>query len=108
MATPDDGNTWFVGGRNQGAGAFASAFFYRSSDDGATWTSISLPEGVDIIRDISFSSDGQYGIAVSLTHSRYIAHEPRPDGSSGVWSKLVNQGGLGLSTTEMYAEVDPL
>ena len=64
MATPDDGDTWFVGGRNQGAGAFASAFFYRSSDDGATWTAISVPEDVDIIRDISFSSDGQYGIAV--------------------------------------------
>ena len=64
MATPDDGDTWFVGGRNQGAGAFASAFFYRSSDDGVTWTSIGLPEDIDIIRDISFSSDGQYGIAV--------------------------------------------
>jgi photosystem II stability/assembly factor-like uncharacterized protein len=64
MATPDDGDTWFVGGRNQGAGAFASAFFYRSSDNGATWASISVPEDIDIIRDISFSSDGQYGIAV--------------------------------------------
>jgi photosystem II stability/assembly factor-like uncharacterized protein len=64
MATPDDGSTWFVGGRNQGAGAFASAFFYRSSDNGATWASISVPEDIDIIRDISFSSDGQYGIAV--------------------------------------------
>ena len=64
MATPDDGDTWFVGGRNQGAGAFASAFFYRSSDGGAAWTSIGLPEDIDIIRDISFSSDGQYGIAV--------------------------------------------
>lgn len=64
MATPDDGDTWFVGGRNQGAGAFASAFFYRSSDDGATWTAISVAEDIDIIRDISFSSDGQYGIAV--------------------------------------------
>ncbi|MDB2380888.1 hypothetical protein N9W12_08405 [Luminiphilus sp.] len=64
MATPNDGSTWFVGGRNQGAGAFASAFFYRSSDNGATWTSISMPEDIDIIRDISFSSDGQYGVAV--------------------------------------------
>jgi hypothetical protein len=64
MATPDDGSTWFVGGRNQGAGAFGSAFFYRSNDNGNTWTSISVPEDIDIIRDISFSSDGQYGIAV--------------------------------------------
>ena len=64
MATPNDGSTWFVGGRNQGAGAFASAFFYRSSDNGTTWTSISMPEDIDIIRDISFSSDGQYGVAV--------------------------------------------
>ena len=64
MATPDDGDTWFVGGRNQGAGAFASAFFYRSLDNGATWTAISVPEDIDIIRDIAFSPDGQYGVAV--------------------------------------------
>ena len=102
MATPDDGDTWFVGGRNQGAGAFASAFFYRSSDDGVTWTAISLPEDIDIIRDISFSSDGQYGIAVGDKYPESAGGFALITSDSGVtWTAIEDELPYDLWSTEV-------
>ena len=62
MATPDDGMTWLVGGRDQGATSQASGFIYRSTDGGETWASMALPEGTDIVHDIAV--DGDLGVAV--------------------------------------------
>lgn len=62
MASPDDGATWIVGGRDQGASSRASGFLYRSADGGETWTPAALPEGTDIVHDVAF--DGPNGIAV--------------------------------------------
>lgn len=62
MATHDDGMTWLVGGRDQDATTEASGFIYRSTDSGESWTSISLPDGVDVVHDIEM--DGNRGIAV--------------------------------------------
>lgn len=64
LGTPNDGSTWFVGGRLEGAGPEAAAIFYFSKDDGDTWSRIDTGPEIDIIRDIEFGSDGLTGIVV--------------------------------------------
>ena len=62
MATPDNGETWVLGGRDQEIGASASGFlFVGTSQD---WTSIPLSPEIDIVRDVDFSADGRLGLAV--------------------------------------------
>lgn len=62
MDTPDDGQTWFVGGRDQGATSRASGYLSRSADGGATWAHLPLGEQIDVLHDIAF--DGNNGVAV--------------------------------------------
>lgn len=64
MATPDDGATWFVGGRDQGATRRSSGFLYASTDGGQSWSGGGLPEGLDVVHDLAFSPDGRHGVAV--------------------------------------------
>lgn len=66
LGTPDEGGTWFVGGRDRGPVRRASGFFFRSDDQGQSWTEISLPGGADALRDIAFSADGKRGVAVGV------------------------------------------
>ncbi|MGC6513027.1 MAG: WD40/YVTN/BNR-like repeat-containing protein, partial [Myxococcota bacterium] len=84
LATPDDGASWYVGGRDQGAGAAATGFLYESTDGGATWTSLTLGDEIDIIRDIDFADDGMHGIAVG---DRY------PPNSLGGFALITEDGG---------------
>jgi hypothetical protein len=64
LASPDDGRTLFVGGRDQLATSVASGFLYASEPGAETWRSIPLPDGVDILHDLSFAPDGLHGVAV--------------------------------------------
>lgn len=97
LATPDDGATWFVGGRDQGRSSEASGFFYRSDDGGETWTDISLGGSVDIMHDVAFADDGLHGIAVG---HRY------PPATLGGFVALTEDGGR--TWTERAEEVPPL
>jgi photosystem II stability/assembly factor-like uncharacterized protein len=84
LATPDNGATWYVGGRDQELSREASGFIYRSLDGGGSWTSLPLGPEIDIVRDIAFSEDGHYGIAVG---DRY------PPRSLGGFALLTRDGG---------------
>mgnify|MGYP001553739960 CR=1 FL=1 len=84
LATPDNGATWYVGGRDQELSREASGFIYRSLDGGGSWTSLPLGPEIDIVRDIAFSEDGRYGIAVG---DRY------PPRSLGGFALLTRDGG---------------
>lgn len=64
LATPDDGATWYAGGRDQSNSAAASGFIYSSTDGGESWTAASLGDSIDIVHDIKFAEDGQHGVAV--------------------------------------------
>lgn len=64
MASPDDGETWMVGGRDQSSTSSASDFLYRSTDAGQTWESIELSAEIDIVHGIAFGEDGLRGVAV--------------------------------------------
>lgn len=91
LATPDDGQTWLAGGRDQGASSVASGFIYRSTDGGQTWAGVLLPEGVDVVHDIAM--DGERGIAVG---HRYPT-------TQGGFILLTADGGQ--SWTELEADV---
>lgn len=62
MASPDDGESWVLGGRDQEIGASASGFLFVGQEQ--SWTSIPLGPEIDIVRDVDFSGDGQLGLAV--------------------------------------------
>ncbi|MEL6345064.1 MAG: hypothetical protein AAFV53_18290 [Myxococcota bacterium] len=62
MATPDDGASWFVGGRDQSATRRASGFLFASDDAGDSWSTVALGDDIDIVHDIAF--DGRNGVAV--------------------------------------------
>ncbi len=64
LATPDDGQTWFVGGRELLGDAELEAVLYRSKDAGRSWQAIWLPPGLGWVRDLAFSPDGHCGVAV--------------------------------------------
>lgn len=97
LATPDDGATWFAGGRDQQRASEASGFFYRSDDGGASWTDISLGGTVDVMHDVVFAPDGRHGIAVG---HRY------PPATLGGFIALTEDGGL--TWTERDEDVPPL
>lgn len=94
MASPDEGRTWFVGGRDQARTSEASGFLYRSTDGGTTWESIPLGDTVDIVHDLAFDADGQRGIAVG---HRY------PPSSLGGFVLVTRNAGVTWS--ELDAEV---
>lgn len=96
MATPDDGATIFVGGRDQMATSVASGFLYRTDDRGQTWERIPLPDTLDILQEISFAPDGRHGVAVG---SRYPI-------SYGGYVLTTADGGA--TWTEQPFEVPPL
>lgn len=85
LATPDEGRSWFVGGRDQSTSSAASGFLFRSDDDGASWESMVLGDEIDIVRDVAFSADGNLGIAVG---DRY------PPASLGGFALVTSDGGL--------------
>lgn len=82
MATPDDGQTWALGGRDQELGAVASGFLFVGKT--GAWTSIPLGPEIDIVRDVDFSQDGLRGIAVG---DRY------PPDSKGGFALVTIDGG---------------
>ena len=91
LATTDGGDTWFLGGRDQSASSRASGFLYTSTDGGASWSSLTLGEEIDILRDIAFDDAGVNGIAVG---DRY------PPNSLGGFALLTTDGGA------TWAELD--
>lgn len=64
LATPDDGETWVVGGRDEAASAEPSGFLYTSTDGGDTWSGGRLGGTLDVVKDVVFASDGRRGVAV--------------------------------------------
>lgn len=96
LATPDDGATWFLGGRDQERSSEASGFIYLTNDSGDSWTSLPLGPEIDIVRDIAFSADGVYGIAVG---DRY------PPRSKGGFALLSTDGGE--TWVELEEELPP-
>jgi photosystem II stability/assembly factor-like uncharacterized protein len=96
LATPDDGTTWFAGGRDETMGS-ASGFLYRSNDGGTTWEGGFLGGDLDIVHDLAFAADGRHGIAVG---HRY------PPASQGGFVLLTDDGGT--TWTPVDATVPPL
>jgi photosystem II stability/assembly factor-like uncharacterized protein len=84
LATPDAGETWLVGGRDQGASGQASGFIFRGAFGGASWERLILGPEIDIVHDIAFSEDGLHGVAVG---HRY------PPASLGGFVLLTDDGG---------------
>jgi hypothetical protein len=97
LATPDDGTTFFAGGRDQRYSDRASGFFYQSQDGGQSWSKVELAEELDIMHDIEFAADGLHGIAVG---HRY------PPASLGGYILLTEDGGVSWMVLE--TEVPPL
>lgn len=97
LATPDDGVTWFAGGRDQARSSSASGFLFRSDDGGATWTDVSLGGTVDIMHDLEFAEDGLHGVAVG---HRY------PPSSQGGFVATTDDGGQ--TWVERAEDVPPL
>lgn len=104
VATPDDGGTFFVGGRDQGRTTEASGFFYRTDDGGRTWANIPLGAELDILDDISFAPDGRHGVAVGsrypISRGGYVLVT---DDGGDTWSLLDADVPL-LETCSAFAE----
>lgn len=95
LASPDGGQTLYVGGRDQYATSVASGFLYRSADGGASWSHVPLPDGVDILHDLSFAPDGLHGVAVG---HRYPV-------SQGGFVLLTEDGGQSWEELDEYVEL---
>ena len=88
LASPDRGLTWLAGGRERAAPNGAGGMLYISSDRGARWHRLELPEGVANVRQIAFSNDGLHGVAVG--HRLPI--------SAGGFALFTNDGGRSWHT----------
>jgi len=64
MASPDQGQTWLVGGRDLGDEPYSQAVIYRSPDGGLTWRALPLPAELGWLRRLAFSDDGRCGVGV--------------------------------------------
>lgn len=96
IATPDDGQTWVAGGRDQRYSSVASGFLYRSEDQGESWNKLPMGGDLDVVQDLVFATDGQHGIAVG---HRYPT-------SHGGFILLTSDGGQ--TWTERKEDVPPL
>ena len=96
LATPDDGQTWLAGGRDQRYSSVASGFLYRSEDGGESWSKLAMGGDLDVVQDLAFAADGRHGIAVG---HRYPT-------SHGGFILLTEDGGQ--SWTERVEDVPPL
>lgn len=94
MATPDEGATWVIGGRDQGMSSQASGFLCRSTDGGDSFSCGLVGGDIDIVHGIAFSEDGRHGVAVG---HRY------PPGSQGGFVLLTDDAGA--TWTELAVDV---
>lgn len=97
MATPDQGQTWVVGGRDQDRSREASGFIFHSTDGGRTWEHAKVNDVIDVVKDIAFSQDGSVGVAVG--------HRYPPRGAGGF--VLITVDG-GASWSPLDVKVPPL